>query len=100
MATAAVLVAIVIAAVFFFSFWGRNAEGVGAHDLGTGLGLSFAVPVFFYASVAWAALSAAGAAIAKARGRPATRWLVALAISLLPAAFFLLLDLRRPPSGL
>lgn len=88
-------VAALIAAAFFLSFWGRNAEGVGRHDMGMALALSFAVPLSFYASLAWAAVSAVGAAVAVRRGRTPARWLQALGLSLLPGLFLLLIDLRQ-----
>jgi hypothetical protein len=86
--------AVLIAAAFFFSFWARNAEGLGRHDMGTALALSFAVPLAFYASLLWAALAAAGAIVARAKHHPPARWLAALAVSLLPALFLLFQDLR------
>lgn len=92
--SAVLAVAFLIAAAFFFSFWGRNAEGLGAHDMGSALALSFAVPLTFYASLFWAALAAAGAVRARMGSRPPSRWLAALAVSLLPALFLLFQDLR------
>jgi hypothetical protein len=86
------VLAAVVAAAFFGSFWGRNAEALGGHDMGTALGLSFAVPVTFYASLACAALSAAGAAVARTRGRAVTRWMAAFGVSLLPGLFLLMKD--------
>lgn len=91
-ATAMLVLAALVAAAFFGSFWGRNAEALGGHDLGTALGLSFAVPVTFYASLGCAALSIAGAAVARARGRAAARWMAALGVSLLPGLFLLAVD--------
>ena len=92
-AGAVLAVAAIIAAAFFFSFWGRNAEGLGRHDMGIGLALSFAVPLAFYASLAWAAVALVGAAIAARRRRSPMRWLQALGVSLVPALFLLLIDL-------
>ncbi len=87
------VVAGLLAAVFFFSFWGRNAEGLGRHDMGIALALSFAVPITFYASLIWAALALVAAGIARKRRRPPAPWLAALVVSLLPALFLLLVDL-------
>ena len=92
-ATVLAVVAGLVTAAFFLSFWGRNAEGLGRRDMGIALALSFAVPITFYASLACAASSLLGAALAWRSGRARAPWLAALAVSLLPAAFFLLLDL-------
>jgi hypothetical protein len=86
-------IAALIAAAFFFSFWGTNAEGLGRHDMGIALALSFAVPLTFYASIAWAALALVGTVVTLVKGRPRARWLAALAVSLLPGLFLLLVDL-------
>src|SRR5688572_19562122 len=94
--SAAVLaVAVLFAAAFSFSFWGRNAEGVGRHDAGVALALSFAVPLAFYASLGWAVVALAGAVVAWRRRRSPMRWLQALAVSLLPALLLLVIDLWR-----
>ena len=92
-ANAVVALAAAIAAAFFFSFWGRNAEGLGRHDAGTALALSFAVPLALYASLACAAVAIVGAVVAARRRRSRMRWLQALGVSLLPALFLLLIDL-------
>lgn len=87
------IVALLLAALFFFSFWGKNAEGLGGHDMGIALALSFAVPITFYASLIWAALTLLGGVVSWRRRRPAGPWLAALVVSLLPALFLLLVDL-------
>ena len=81
-----------LAAVFFLSFWGTNAEGLGRHDMGIALALSFAVPITLYASLLWAALALVGTVVSAVRRRPTARWLAALAVSLLPVLFLLLVD--------
>ena len=86
-------IACFLAAAFFFSFWGRNAEGLGLHDMGIALALSFAVPITLYASLACAALAALGAVVSWRRGGPPARWLATLGISLLPVLFLVLVDL-------
>jgi len=93
LATAFLVVAGLVAAAFFLSFWGRNAAGLGRQDMGIALALSFAVPITFYASLIWAALALLGAGVAWKRGRPPVPWLAALAVSLLPGLFLLLVDL-------
>jgi len=92
-AAAFLAIAGLIAAVFFLSFWGTNAEGLGRHDMGIALALSFAVPITFYASLICAALALVGTVVTTMRRRPPTRWLQALVVSLLPALFLLLVDL-------
>jgi hypothetical protein len=92
-ATALLAIAVLITAAFFFSFWGRNAAGVGRDDMGMALALSFAVPLTFYASLVCAVAALVGAALSWKAGRPHARWLAALAISLLPGACLLLVDL-------
>jgi len=82
-----------VALAFFFSFWGVNAKGLGRHDMGIGLALSFAVPVTVYASLACAVLVAVGTAAAAWRKRPLGLWLSALGVSLLPILFLALVDL-------
>jgi hypothetical protein len=47
----------------------------------------------FYASIAWAALALVGTVVTLVKGRPRARWLAALAVSLLPGLFLLLVDL-------
>jgi hypothetical protein len=84
--------AVAVTAAFFLSFWGRNAAGLGRHDMGIALSLSFAVPLSFYASLLCAAGAAAGTIAAFVRGRAAVLWLAALAVALLPTAFFLATD--------
>jgi len=91
-AAAFLAVAGLLAAVFFLSFWGRNAEGLGRHDMGIALALSFAVPITFYASLVCAALALVGAGVAWKRRRPPAPWLAALMVSLLPALFLLVVD--------
>ena len=81
-----------VATLFFFSFWGTNAEGLGRHDMGIALALSFAMPITFYASLICAALALVGAGLARKRRRPPAPWLAALVASLLPALFLLLVD--------
>lgn len=93
MRTALLTVAGLVAAVFFLSFWGTNAEGLGRHDMGIALALSFAVPITFYASLICAALALLGAGVARTRGGRPAPWLAALMVSLLPALFLLLVDL-------
>ena len=88
------VIAAVVDAAFFLSFWGRNAAGLGRHDMGMALSLSFAVPLTFYASLFCASASAAGTAVALVRGRPRGLWVIALAVALLPTAFFLVKDAR------
>lgn len=87
-------VAGLLAAAFFASFWGRNAEGLGRRDMGLALAFSFGVPITFYASLVCAALALIGAFFAWKSGRAPARWLLALGISLLPAAFLMVADLR------
>lgn len=85
--------AVVVAAAFFFSFWGRNAESLGLHDAGLALGLSFAVPLTLYISLGVAAVALVATLLAARRRRPVRLWLAALLVSLLPAAFLVLVDL-------
>ena len=92
-AAAFLTVAGLVVAAFFLSFWGRNAEGLGRHDMGIALALSFAVPITFYASLVCAALAAVGAGVAWKRQRRPAPWLAALAVSLLPTLFLLVVDL-------
>ena len=89
---ALLVVAGLLSLAFFFSFWGTNAEGLGRHDMGIALALSFAVPITFYASLIWAALALVGTVVNAVRRRPTARWLAALAVSLLPVLFLLLVD--------
>jgi len=86
------VMAAVVAAAFFFAFWGRNAAGLGRTDMGWALSLSFAVPLTFYASLLCAAAAAVGTAVAFARARPRAPWVAALAVALLPALFLAILD--------
>jgi hypothetical protein len=90
----------VVAAAFLVSFWGVNAEGLGRHDMGVALALSFAMPITLYASWACAAAAALGAAVAWKRGRPRALWLWALAVSLLPVSCLLLVDAFGSTRGL
>jgi hypothetical protein len=87
------VIAVAVTAAFFVSFWGRNAEGLGAHDMGVALALSFAVPITLYASLATAALALIGAALARAGRRPCARWLLTFGVALLPGLFLFLVDL-------
>jgi hypothetical protein len=85
--------AAVVSAVFAFSFWGRNAEGLGAHDMGLALFFSFAVPVTLYLSLALAAVALAAAVAARVRGGRPARYVVALAVALIPLAVLVIADL-------
>ena len=87
-------VAAVVTAAFFFSFWGRNAAGLGARDMGWALSLSFAVPLTLYASLACAAVALVGLLVALARDGARRTWLAALAVAALPVLFLALLDAR------
>ena len=82
-----------VAAAFFWSFWGGNAAGLGRGDLGLAAGLAFAVPLTLYTSLGIAALALAGAVAAALCRRRIGPWLAALLIALLPWAFLALLDL-------
>lgn len=93
MSTLFLAFAVTVAAAFFFSFWGRNAPGLGQHDAGLALGLSFAVPLTLYTSLLLAAFALPATIVtARRRGR-AGRWLAALLVSVLPLAFLILIDL-------
>ena len=81
-----------VAAAFFLSFWARDAEALGKHDMGIALAASFAVPLAFYASLLCAAAALAGLVAALVRRRPRARWLAALLVSLLPLLFFAIKD--------
>lgn len=61
--------------------------------MGLALALSFAVPFTAYASLACAAVALVATLAAGSRRRPLRLWLAALAVSLLPAAFLLVVDL-------
>ena len=91
--TVLLVIAVAVTAAFFASFFGRNAEGLGAHDMGIALALSFAVPLTFYASLGLAALALLGAGFSRAQRRPCARWLLALGVALLPGLFLFLVDL-------
>jgi hypothetical protein len=88
-------VAGLLAAAFFFSFWGRNAERLGRHDLGIALAFSFGVPITLYGSLGCAAVILLMALRAAYRRRPLSLWLAALGVSLLPVLFLVLVDLRH-----
>lgn len=83
-----------VSAIFFVGFWGRNAEALGAHDLGWALTLAFTVPVALYASMLLASATLVGVLIALRRGRSRATFLfaAALAISLLPIVFLAAID--------
>jgi hypothetical protein len=83
-----------ILGVFFVSWWGRNAPGLGRQDMGWALAFSFAVPLSFYASLAVAALSALGAVAARTRRTPARLYVAALLAALAPLIFLFVVDSR------
>jgi hypothetical protein len=90
---AMLVIAALVVAAFFACFCSRNTAPV-RHDMGLALGLAFAVPVLFYASLGSAGIAALAALVAAIRRRACRLWLVALGISLLPLVYFLLLDPR------
>lgn len=93
MPVALLIIAVLLAGAFFFSFWGRNAEGLGRRDMGIALAFSFAVPILLFASLGSAVLALLAVLAAAYRRRPLRLWLAALGVSLLPAVFLLLVDL-------
>jgi hypothetical protein len=95
LAAALLVVAGLLSLAFFFSFWGTNAEGLGRHDMGIALGLSFGVPITLYGSLSCAALALVASLAAAYRRRPLALWLAALGVSVLPVLFLLLVDLFR-----
>ena len=86
-------VAVVVAGIFFLSFWGVNAEGFGRHDMGIALALSFAAPLALYCSLGVAAVSLLAALVSALRRRRVLFYGAPLAVSLLPVAFLMLKDL-------
>ncbi len=96
MAAMLVLVlAALVSAGFFVGLWGRNAELLGAHDLGWALVLSFAVPIAFYGSLCVGGGALIGVIVSLWVGsRSSTRLFVAaLAASLCPLAYVLIVDM-------
>ncbi|HSB60639.1 MAG TPA: hypothetical protein VLI67_02895 [Vicinamibacteria bacterium] len=90
---ALLVIAVLLAAGFFLSFWGRNAEALGGRDMGIALALSFAVPILLFASLGSAAVAALAVLAAALGRRPLRPRLAALGVSLLPAVFLLFVDL-------
>lgn len=89
-----VILAAFVSAIFFVSFWGRDAEGLGAHDMGWALALSFTMPIALYASFVLAAVALISVSISLGgrHRRSVIQSAVALVLALLPLVFLTLVD--------
>ena len=79
-----------VSAFFFASRWAINAPGLGAHDAGLALALSFANPLSVYACLALALAGAGLAAASALRGRPWRAFLAGALVAALPVAYLAL----------
>lgn len=77
---------------FLFAFWGRNAAGLGRHDAGLALALSFMVPLTLYASLGLAFVAALMMLLAWYRRRTLWVSLAAFVVALLPSLVLLGVD--------
>lgn len=75
------------ATCFFVSRWGINAPGLGGHDAGLALTLSFVAGLATYACAALAVLSALLLVVALVRGRGQLVHALALAAAAAPLVY-------------
>jgi hypothetical protein len=91
---ALVAASLAVTGAFFLSRWAINADAVGRHDMGAALLFSYLFVLTFYGSLALAAAALALVVAGLVRRRRHLVDVVALGVSLLPAAFLLALDYR------
>ena len=91
---ALVTASVAVTGAFFVSGWAVNADAVGRHDMGAALLFSYLFVLTFYGSLALAAAALAFVVAGLVRRRRDVLSVVALVVSLLPAAFLLALDYR------
>ena len=76
-----------------FSYWARNAEHFGEHDMGWALFFSFSFPIALYSSLGISLLSLAAAAVYRIKKSQGSNILLfAFLAGLMPIAFILWLD--------
>ncbi|PYM17982.1 MAG: hypothetical protein DMD78_28915 [Candidatus Rokuibacteriota bacterium] len=91
---ALVAATVAVTGAFFFSRWAINADAVGRHDMGAALLFSYLVVLTVYGSLGLAAAALVLVIAGLVRRRRHVLDVVALGVSLLPAAYLLALDYR------
>jgi hypothetical protein len=76
-----------VSAFVFVARWAINAPGLGAHDAGLALSLSFAVPLSLYACAALGIVSALLAAVTALARRAWQPFLWAALVAAIPFAY-------------